>query len=607
MDRWNTARDPGYGMSYFTREDLPYYYSLYDAFAVGDQYFQSTFTCTNPNRMHLFTGSNGLSVGHDAVLENAEPRPGYDWITMAEVLQAKNVSWRVYQQLDNFDDNAFAWFASFQQSRPGSQLFDQGMARQVDAIEAFGEDIASGKLPQVSWVIAPTEKSEHATNHPAAGEDFTARLLQKLQANPEVYAKTAVVLNYDEGGQFYDHAWTPTPPMQGSEGVSSVTVDGEVNNNVLTTVPEPIGLGFRVPILVISPWTRGNIVISHVFDHTSVIKLLETRFEVTCPNISPWRRTVTGDLSIIFDFDHPDYTWPTLPDTSNYVKAADVECHTLPDPVIPTVQSMPMQEPGTRISRALPYEFIVNGHTVDSSNGASFVLSINNTGASGAPLVVFDQLKIATANPRPYAVEAGKVITDTLVISKTTASGTAPYSFYLFGPNGFVRQFSGDASDATEAMADMHYSVATSSITITIKNQDKNNAREFIITDNAYGLIAEAVVLKVEADSSIDWSVSTGASGNWYDFTVTESAASTSQSTVRSSDAPYVRRFMGRMETGKDTISDPAMAHAFPGLWRTNTVHATLPASVRESPRRISKAYVSKDKDAVLRWTPVDV
>lgn len=88
MDSWNTAREPGYGMSYFTRADLPYYYALYDHFLCGDQYFQSTFTCTNPNRMHLFTGSNGLSVGEKAVLENEEPRPGYNWTTMAEVLEA---------------------------------------------------------------------------------------------------------------------------------------------------------------------------------------------------------------------------------------------------------------------------------------------------------------------------------------------------------------------------------------------------------------------------------------------------------------------------------------------------------------------------------------
>jgi len=199
MDAWNTARDPGMGMSYFTREDLPYYYALYDNFAVGDQYYQSTFTCTNPNRMIFFSGSNGLSVGEDAVLENPEPRPGYNWTTMGEILEEAGVSWRVYQQTDNFDDNAFAWFAKYQQTRPGEPLFDKGMARQRNAIQAFRDDLANNSLPSVSWIIAPTRKSEHATNHPCAGEDYTARILATLAEFPETYAKSAFILNYDEG------------------------------------------------------------------------------------------------------------------------------------------------------------------------------------------------------------------------------------------------------------------------------------------------------------------------------------------------------------------------------------------------------------------------
>jgi len=202
MDSWNTARDPGMGMSYFTREDLPYYYALYDNFAVGDQYYQSTFTCTNPNRMIFFSGSNGLSVGEDAVLENPEPRPGYNWTTMGEILEEAGVSWRVYQQTDNFDDNAFAWFAKYQQSRPGEPLFDKGMARQRNLIQSFRDDLASNSLPSVSWIIAPTRKSEHATNHPCAGEDYTARILATLTEFPEIYAKSAFILNYDEGVTF---------------------------------------------------------------------------------------------------------------------------------------------------------------------------------------------------------------------------------------------------------------------------------------------------------------------------------------------------------------------------------------------------------------------
>ena len=239
--------------------------------------------------MHLFTGSNGLSVGEDAVLENEEPRPGYSWITMAEILQAANITWKVYQQYDNFDDNAFAWFESFQSSRPGDILFDQGMARSINVIDDFRKDLKMNNLPQVSWIVAPTERSEHATNHPAAGEDFTSQLLQALKENPDIYASTVFILDYDEGGQFFDHAFTPTVPLNSNDGISTVSVNGEINTNVLTTEPAQIGLGFRVPLLIVSPWTRGNLVYSQVLDHTSIIKFLEVKFSVHCPNISPWR------------------------------------------------------------------------------------------------------------------------------------------------------------------------------------------------------------------------------------------------------------------------------------------------------------------------------
>jgi phospholipase C len=168
-----------------------------------------------------------------------------------------------------------------------------------------------------------------------------------------VYAKTALILNYDEGGQFFDHAFTPTPPLTDAEGVSTVDTENEINRETL--LPDgvdaaPNGLGYRVPLLIISPWTRGNIVYSEVTDHVSVIKFLEKRFDIACPNLSPWRRAMVGDLTAAFDFEStPDYSWPRLPDTSDYARKADAECLTLPDIVVPTEQSMPKQ---VRLERA---------------------------------------------------------------------------------------------------------------------------------------------------------------------------------------------------------------------------------------------------------------
>ena len=140
-------------MSYFERSDLPYYYTLADNFVIGDQYFQSTFTETNPNRLHLFSGSNGLSVGHYAVLDNSEPTPGWLWETMGETLENAGISWKVYQETDNFDDNGFSWFEAYKKAGPFSPLRRKGQSYVPDIETAFRQDLADGTLPQVYNLI----------------------------------------------------------------------------------------------------------------------------------------------------------------------------------------------------------------------------------------------------------------------------------------------------------------------------------------------------------------------------------------------------------------------------------------------------------------------
>ncbi len=152
LDSWNTARAPGMGMSYMTRQDLPYYYTLYESFAAGDQYHQSTLTCTDPNRMHLFTGSNGLSVGQQPVVDNTEIPQGYNWTTFSEVLENAGVSWRTLKN-DNdhggwFDDDGNLWFSAFVNAKPGDPLYEKGVAPVDDLIEvsAGGKRWRSGAL-----------------------------------------------------------------------------------------------------------------------------------------------------------------------------------------------------------------------------------------------------------------------------------------------------------------------------------------------------------------------------------------------------------------------------------------------------------------------------
>lgn len=474
----------------------------------------------------------------------------------------------------------------------GSALYDKGMARVDDLIAAFDSDMADGTLPQVSWIVGPANVSEHATWWPSAGEDFTARILKVLAQHPDVYGKMAFILDYDEGGQFFDHAWTPTPPVQQPEyGISTVTTKGEV-----TALNLPIGLGFRVPLLVISPWSRGKGVVSEVFDHTSVVRFVEERFNVTCPNISPWRRVVAGNLMSAFNFSSYDASWPSdLPDTSKYVQQASEECSTLPAPEIPAKQNFPTQEPGTRFSRALPYQFLVS----DTVNSTNVTIIINNVGTAGSAFMSYDIYNQKAVSPRQYAAEPATSIIAAQPLQAATGSA---YAFALHGPNGFLRSFIGDVA-AGQGFG-MHVSAAVTYIVsspgagfvrITMSNDGSSpSTANFTITDNVYNISGSPwfYTVKPGASQILDMNMSTV--GHWYDFTVTAlpaaaakptlhltatqqhlASASAPRSLASASSSPSIpplagvmfeRRMMGRMETGVDTISDPAMALGLPGF-----------------------------------------
>ncbi|MBD0741457.1 phosphocholine-specific phospholipase C [Streptomyces sp. CBMA152] len=539
-DAWNTARTPGLGMGYFQRADLPFYYALADAFTVCDQYFCSTLTQTNPNRLHLFTGSNGLSVGRGAVLDNTELAGGFAWTTYAERLEAAGVSWKVYQQSDNFDDNALAWFANFKKAKPGSALYDKGMATVPDLVTAFKNDIDAGILPQVSWIIAPAAQSEHANYKPAWGEDLTARLLSVLAADQSTWSQTAFFLNYDENGGFFDHVPPPVPPASSSQGISSVGTAGEISAG------KAIGMGPRVPMIVISPWTRGGYVCSQVFDHTSVIRFLEQRFGVHEPNISAWRRAVSGDLTSAFGFDTSDTSWPSLPDTSGYVSGADTQCSTLPAPKVPARQSVPGQEAGTKPARALPWQPNASGRT--DCAGGRFWIDMTNTATAGVSSSVYPNAH-RTDGPWLYTVDGGATVSDYWVAGTPTGA----YDLSLYGPNGFHRRFAGNrvtacAGSAASVEVASTYDTARGELRLAFTNTGAS-AATVTVTDTAYatgGPWTYTVAPGTTATAPVTAAFAT--TSGWYDLTVT---ADTSDG--------FLRRLAGHIETGAPSISDPAM------------------------------------------------
>jgi phospholipase C len=298
MDQWVQAKGP-YTMGYFTQADIPFHWALAQAFTVCDHYHCSVLGPTNPNRLYMWTGMiDPAGTGGGPVTDNT---PAYDnvilsWTTYPERLQRAGVSWQVYQEEDNYDDNALAWFRQYAHAPGSSPLWQRGMRRR--AAGWFEQDARQGRLPQVSWLVAPTAQSEHPDYFPAAGAEYIASKLDAIAADEDLWRTTLFIVTYDENDGLFDHV----PPPVAPGGTEGEYVGGE-----------PIGLGFRVPAIVVSPWSAGGRVCSDVLDHTSLIRIIEKRFGVPEPNISAYRRRVCGDFTTALRFSGQPAGYPRSP------------------------------------------------------------------------------------------------------------------------------------------------------------------------------------------------------------------------------------------------------------------------------------------------------
>lgn len=339
MDQWLPAhraadgKNGPYVMGYYTREDIPFQFALAEAFTVCDNYFCSVQGPTWPNRLYWMTGSIDPAGTHGGpIIQNSTPTP-LTYQTYAEALEAAGVSWKVYQETDNYGTNLLSSFKAFQDAKPGDPLYEKGMTAQPTG--TFEEDAANGNLPAVSWILPTSYQSEHPDYLPAAGADFVASKIEAIASNPELWAKTVFILNYDENDGLFDHVVPPTPKA----GTTDEFIGGL-----------PIGGGFRVPCIVVSPWTVGGWVASEAFDHTSVLQFLERFTGVPAVNVTEWRRRTFGDLTSAFQFDRsPARRAPRLPETADQLAKAEQEVATLPAPTLPgATQSFPRQEHGSR-------------------------------------------------------------------------------------------------------------------------------------------------------------------------------------------------------------------------------------------------------------------
>ena len=335
MDQWLQAhrkadgRNGPYCMGYYTRQDIPFQFALGEAFTICDHYFCSVMGPTWPNRMYYMTGTiDPDGAGGGPIISNVSPDEGYTWRTYPERLEEAGVSWKVYQEENNYGCNMLETFKTFLDAPRRSPLYLKGLV--YDSAGQFEYDAMHDKLPAVSWIICTDYQSEHPDYMPAEGAAFVASKIDAIAANPDVWAKTLFILDYDENDGIFDHVVPPTPPP----GTAHEYVNGL-----------PIGAGFRVPCILISPWTAGGWVCSEPFDHTSTLRFLEQFTGVREPNISDWRRSAFGDLTSALRMKQTPGKAPTLPDTAGILQLAQYSAKSLPRAKFPGAdQTPPAQE-----------------------------------------------------------------------------------------------------------------------------------------------------------------------------------------------------------------------------------------------------------------------
>jgi phospholipase C len=574
---WPKFKTP-ISMGHYQREDIPFQFALAEAFTICDAHHCSVTTGTDPNRVVFWSGSNydperrrrgENCTAADAEVNNlrcqvtgALPSPGYsyqgtpfNWPTLPELLERAGITWRIYQDPnDNWTGlmHGGLAFANFRNSKPGEELYQKGMSQ--GSIERLAQDVKSGGLPQVSWILPPMLLSEHpAPSSPLQGGEFTARVLDALTVDPDVWAKTVLFLSFDENDGLFDHVPPPAPPSYNQDGSlagrSTLDLRGEyfsdrerkylhLDDGVSGTV-RPWGLGPRVPLYVISPWSRGGWVNSQVFDHTSVGQFLEKRFGITVPAISPWHRAVCGDLTSAFDFADPNKgAFPELPAVGNSA-AVITKISQRPAPKPPVIPEELFQEPGVRRSRALPYELYVHA-MAQRMGSARLTLSFHNSGRVGVVFHVYDKLHLDRI-PRRYTVEAGQHLEDRWELK----ADAGRYDLWVIAPNGFVREFQGTADNGatSEVEVQLEYDILGKSIRLVARNHEARQS-ELTVRANAYREDGPWRI-RVPPQGHVARSWSVVATHQWYDFTVFAER--------------FERRFAGRMETGEAGFSDPAV------------------------------------------------
>jgi phospholipase C len=707
-DGWIEAKRPGtkefshvpLTMGYYSRQDIPFYYALADAFTVCDQHFCSALTGTTTNRMYFWTGKSRKNDGF-SVVRNSEATYSkeVDWKTFPERLEENGISWKVYQNeislssglsgedeslLANFTDNNLEWFKQYhvrfaKSHYPYLQHLEKELEIEIselqsgfeaepvpgqekelaelkskledtrkklitfhpdnfsklsekeknlhlkafaindedpdfhstewmiyekegeefktkipkgDILHQFRKDVKTGTLPTVSWLVAPQKFSDHPSA-PWYGAWYVSEVMNILTENPEIWKKTIFILNYDENDGYFDHippfvAPHPTNTNTGkvSQGINTadefVTLEEELAKPGMKQEharQSPIGLGYRVPLIIASPWTRGGWVNSEVCDLTSSIMFLENFLEnktgkpIKETNISSWRRTICGDLTSAFrpyqgeeiDFPKPvphkefmemihQASFKSLP--NNFTPLLNEELNDIKMKGIKS-KILPKQEPGIRNSNPLPYEIYVDGGL--NLSHQLFRMTFQNkteffgTKTSGVPIQVYapcrylEEGKWLPMKTWSFALESGSELDFVWPIQNFE---NGHYQLDAYGPNGFFRGFKGiDDEPIIELL--ISYDIENKSnpvLILEVKNLDNANSLDLELEDQAYG--KEKHFFNVGPLQKNIISLDTGKNFGWYDFA------------LKMAGFPnFERRFAGRIEAGIPSKTDPQMGN----------------------------------------------
>lgn len=415
-----------------------------------------------------------------------------------------------------------------------------------DVLFQFRKDVEDKKLPLVSWLVAP----EHFSDHPGSpwyGAWYISEVLNILTKDPETWKKTIFIINYDENDGYFDHVLPFSPPinpsqpvdMNSKEGVEYVDKSQEYMSapslKDYERIEGTVGLGYRVPMIIASPWTKGGFVNSEVSDHTSVLQFLEKFIrkkyskDVKIDHISDWRRAICGDLTSAFNSSNTKAPKMDYLDQKDYAKTINAaKSKPVPDLKWYTENEingrlLDIQERGIKPSNPLPYDFHVN-----LDNGK---IKMTNLKEAGVPLLIYDRTQFGSGDYHfSYALYSKQELSHPVNPGK--------YDHEVFGPNGFFRKFSGSK---------------TPEIYVQLMNRGLKNEVEFIfkkkkgnptvILEDQYEKSKKTISLHhPEEKITVDLNKNKG----WYDFKIILD--------------DHIWHFAGRIETGKVSISDPHWA-----------------------------------------------